>query len=250
LYTPWSQSQDLPNLLADPPLAFTGAHYLSQVLPLSTCDHKFGLKPRQSQGPALDERPTAQTIWTVAGVCSRCRVHLHVKVDYTTRFEDAPCPNPDHPLHHLVRSEFQEPLERNAWKRLNPTSQDEIYTFKCSSSTCSATVTVRYSPPVLRPSDIYTLTDPELLRKRTQDAFRERGGNTDGMKEPTPVDVLSDLRAYLRNSWKAGSDAKFGSINLSNKRFVVRFGPGGESCRPILEHLGFVCEVSERYITD
>lgn len=239
LYEPWQDSDDVPNLLADSPLNFIHAQFLAELIPLQGCRHKFGLKPKQSRSPALDERPDQDTIWTVAAFCQVCRLHLHVKVDFTIRFEENPCPNATHPLHHLVRSEFQEPLERNAWKRQSPGSHDEIYTYKCSSPTCSATVTVRLSPPVLRPSDVQTLVDPDLLRHRTEDAFREREGHTEGMKHPVPMDVLLDLRAYLRNSWKAHDESKYRSINLSNRRFIVRFGPEGNACKDVLEHLGF-----------
>jgi ubiquitin carboxyl-terminal hydrolase 25 len=103
-------------------------------------------------------------------------------------------------------------------------------------------VTVRFSPPVLRHSDIRTLTDPELLRQRTEEAFRHRG-NTEGMKHPGPMDVLVDLRAYMKNAWRARDDPKYGSINLSNKRFIVRFGPEGAACKDVLDHLGFQLEV-------
>ncbi|EXJ77985.1 hypothetical protein A1O3_09144 [Capronia epimyces CBS 606.96] len=239
LYEPWQGQKDAPNLLADSPLQFTHVQYLGDLIPPQSCRHKFRLKPRQSDSPALDERPGPETIWTVAAFCQVCRLHLHVKVDYTIRFEDAPCPTGDHPLHHLVRSEFQEPLERNAWKRQNPNSQDEIYTYKCSSKSCSAMVTVRLSGPVLRPSDVLTLVDPNLLQQRTNDAFRAREGNTEGMKYPVPVDVLTDLRAYIRNSWKAQEDVKYRAIRVSNRRFVVRFGPEGNACKDVLEHLGF-----------
>ncbi|KIX99111.1 uncharacterized protein Z520_05572 [Fonsecaea multimorphosa CBS 102226] len=239
LYEPWRDSEDLPNLLADSPLKFIHVPYLADLLPLQGCRHKFGLKPRQSEPPALDERPGPQSIWSIAAFCQVCRVHLHVKVDYTIRFNNGPCPSVEHPLHHLVRSDFQEPLEKNAWERRNPDSQDEIYSYRCSSRTCSATVTVRYSPPVLRPSDIHTLTDHSLLRQRTEDAFREREGHTEGMRHPGPMDVLHDLRAYLRNSWRARDDPKYRSINLSNRRFIVRFGPEGSACKDVLEHLGF-----------
>ncbi|KAI1613706.1 ubiquitin thiolesterase [Exophiala viscosa] len=239
LYEPWQQPQDGPNLLADSPLRFIQTQYLGDLIPLTSCRHKFGLKPKQSNPAVLDERPGPQTIWTVAAFCQVCRLHLQVKVDYTIRFQEPPCPNDDHPLHHLVRSEYQEPLERNAWLRQNPESRDEVYTYKCSSKTCSATVTVRLSPPVLRPSDVRTLVDADLLQQRTKDAFREREGNTEGMKHPGPVDVLTDLRAYIKNSWKAREDVKYRSINLSNRRFIVRFGPEGNACKDVLEHLGF-----------
>ncbi len=65
------------------------------------------------------------------------------------------------------------------------------------------------------------------------------------MRHPGPMDVLLDLRAYLRNSWRAKDDPKFKSINLSNKRFIVRFGPEGSACRDMLEHLGFILVVGE-----
>lgn len=236
---PWQDLKDTPNVLADSPLRLTQARYLGDLIPPDSCRHKFSLKPRQSDTPALDERPGPETIWTVAAFCQVCRLHVHVKVDYSIRFEIAPCPTAEHPLHHLVRSEFQEPLERNAWKRQNPDSRDEIYTYKCSSNTCSATVTVRLSPPVLRPSDVHTLVDPALLRQRTEAAFRARDGNTEGMKHPVPLDVLTDLRAYVRNSWKAREDPKYRAIRLSNRRFIVRFGPEGTGCKDVLERLGF-----------
>ena len=185
----------------------------------------------RGQGPTLSGQ------WQPSVRCGR--IHLHVKVDYTIRFEQAPCPSAEHPLHHLVRSEFQEPLERNLWKRQNPTSKDEIFTYKCSSSTCSATVTVRLSPPILTKEHVHILTDSDLLGQRTEDAFRRQGGQTEGMKYPTATDVLCDLRSYIKNSWKANAEAKFGSIKLTNKRFIVRFGPDGAACQQVLEHLGF-----------
>lgn len=233
--------------MADSPLHFIQAEYLGDLLPLDNCRHKFTLKPRQSHPPAVDETPDPQTTWTVAACCQVCRLHLHVKVDYTIRFDGGPCPTVEHPLHHLVRSEFQEPLERNLWLRHNPGSEDEIYTYKCSSKTCSATVTVRLSPPVLRPGDVQTLTDRGLLRERTGAAFREREGYTEGMKHPLPVDVLTDLRTYLKNSWKGKDDPKYRSISLSNKRFMVRFGPDGDACKEVLEHLGFRLVVGGRF---
>lgn len=240
IYEPWQTT--LHNLLADSPLHLSQSQYLGEFIDLESCRHRFALKPRQSHSPAQDERPGPDTVWTVAVYCLVCRLHLHVKVDYTIRFEQEPCPTAEHPLHHLVRSELQETLDRNQWKSQNPNSEDEIHTFKCSSSTCSATVTIRFSPPVLRPNDVHTLTNPDLLRLRTEEAFRRQGGRTEGMKNPTPTDVLCDLRSYLKNAWEANSDPKFSLIKLTNKRFIVRFGPDGIACRDVLEHLGFQLE--------
>ncbi|KIV95527.1 hypothetical protein, variant 1 [Exophiala mesophila] len=244
LYTPWSP--DVPNLLAESPLIFSQSQHLGENVPLGSCRHRFSLKPRQSRLPELDERPGPETVWTVAAFCSSCRLHLHLKVDYTVRFEDRPCPTPDHPLHHLVRYELQEPLEKNAWRQ-QIGSTAEIYTYRCSALRCSVLVTVRVTPPVLRPYDVQVLTDPGLLRQRTDDAFRKQEGSTEGMKYPNPTDVLCDLRSYLKNSWRAKQDPKYASINVSNKRFIVRFGPGGVACKDVLEHLGFRSEAGETW---
>lgn len=84
------------------------------------------------------------------------------------------------------------------------------------------------------------LVDKELLAKRTDAAFDLKKGHTEGMKRPSPLDVLSDLRAYFRNAWKRDSHTE---IALDNKRFVVRFGPDGVACRDVLVLLGFELKV-------
>jgi len=98
---------------------------------------------------------------------------------------------------------------------------------------------------VLNQDDIHTLVDKDLLRQRTEEAFQTKEGNTEGMKHPLPIEVLTDLRAYIRNAWR--EEPRFRSINLSNRRFIVRFGPGGSACKDVLENLGFrlkVCQES------
>lgn len=126
-------------------------------------------------------------------------------------------------------------------ERDGSTTTDEIHVYECSSKTCSAIVTAHLSPPVIPPEAIHVLVDPELLAKRTNAAFEFKAGHTEGMKRPSPLDVLSDLRAYLRNSWTRSSASE---ISLDNKRFLVRFGPGGSACRRVLELLGFELKVS------
>lgn len=113
--------------------------------------------------------------------------------------------------------------------------------YECSSKKCSAVVTVHMSPPVLPPDAIHMLVDKDLLAKRTNAAFEAKAGHTEGMKRPSPLDVLADLRAYFRNSWTRSSASE---ISLDNKRFVVRFGPEGTACRKVLELLGFQLKVS------
>lgn len=238
LYDPRQSQQQGQNLLHDSPLSFVRTPYLGQLLPPNGCQHVFCLKARQSQAPALDARPGPDSVYTVAAFCQLCRIHLRLRVDYTIRWEDSPCPNADRPFHHLVPSPWRENLARTEWHRDHPTSQDEIYVYECSSRTCSATVSVHLSPPELDEDAVRTLTDTDLLRQRTEDAFRTTE-STEGMKHPLPIDVLGDLRAYLRNCWSKAPRP----ISLTNKRFITRFGPAGEACREVLEDLRFTLQV-------
>ena len=214
-----------------------GIERLGELFSEHSCQHTFLLKPKQSEIPPLDERPGPDSVWTAAAFCQKCRIHFHLKADYTVRFANSPCPNVERPCHHLISSEWRETSERNTWLRDHPESQDEIYTYECSSKTCSAAVTVRISPPALSDAQIHRLVDEDLLRGRTEEAFRTQEGNTQGMKAPSPRDVLEDLRAYIQNAWKEDTTKR--AINLTNRRFIVRFGPDGTACKDLLEYLGF-----------
>ena len=46
--------------------------------------------------------------------------------------------------------------------------------------------------------------------------------------------MLIDLRVYIKNAWADDPNRK--TIKLSNRRFMVRFGPQGEACREVLEN--------------
>ena len=170
-------------------------------------------------------------------MCCRCRVHLTVDINYTIQWRSNPCPNALHPLHHFIRSNWREQLESSKWEQEYPGRPSDISVFDCSSETCSASVTVRYTPPEIEDDKIEILVNKDKLRERTQAAFRDHSGNTQGMKQPLPIDVLRDLRVYVSNAWDKDPGHRF--IKLSNKRFVVRFGPNGEPCKDVLEYLGF-----------
>jgi len=113
--------------------------------------------------------------------------------------------------------------------------------YECSSADCSAIVNAHLTPPVFSPDALRMLLDKELLAKRTDAAFEIKKGDTEGMKRPLPIEVLVDLRAYIRNSWDKEEQAQ---ISASNKRFAVRFGPEGKACSDVLEMLGFELKVS------
>ena len=126
-------------------------------------------------------------------------------------------------------------MAQNEWSSKNEESTDKVHVFECSSPTCSATVLVRFQPPWLTDQDVHTLLDKDLLRQRTEEAFRTNAGHVEGMRYPTPMDVLVDLQRYLVNSWTREQR----TISVDNKRFVVRFGPEGTACKDVLYKLKF-----------
>lgn len=240
LYDPHFQSLPGGNLLADGPINFGGAQYLYQYLTEAGCRHVYLLQPRQTKVPALDERPNEESIYQVAAVCQKCRIHLVLRVDYTGTWKGHPCPNAEHSLHHLVRSTYQDNLAHSKLVQVDPNGGGELYAYQCSSPTCAAVVTVCLTPEVLGDPAVHILIDPELLKQRTDEAFAARSGDTEGMRRPSATDVLTDLRTYIKNAWKNESKNE---ISLDNKRFAVRFGPGGTRCAEVLEALYFVLKV-------
>lgn len=229
------------NLLEDGPPAFSDAGYIGHALPADSCLHEFCLKKRQSAPPALDERPNSTSVWQAAAICKKCRVHLLLEVDYTAAWQDEPCPTWHNPLHHLVNSSWRRDVALRELRKDVTYNSDQLYVYECSARKCSAVVTVRLSPPNFSEEALHILLDKEQLRQRTVAAFESKKGQTEGMKSPTPLDVLVDLRAYFRNTWVRDGPT---AISLDNKRFVVRFGPGGEPCRAVLESIGFELKVS------
>jgi ubiquitin carboxyl-terminal hydrolase 25 len=227
------------NLLAGRCLDQVSVGYLGQLLPPGSCRHDFITKVRQSLPPALDETPGPDTIWRVSAVCKLCRIHVQLKVDYTIRGAERPCPNVDNPVHHLIPAPWREQHARKEWVSKNPQSQDLIHAFECSSQTCLASVILQISPPILTPDAVHTLIDKDLLKQRTDEAFKMKAGQVEGMRPPTPKDVLLDLRLYIRNARTRAPRP----ISIDNKRFVVRFGPEGLACKDVLETLKFTYKV-------
>lgn len=227
------------DILRDTPINFTqGPGPLGAFLHPNTCRHEFLLKPRQSLLPVVDERPNAETNWSLAAICGRCRIHLHLKLDYSHDWQQGPCPNADYPLHHFIRAAWREGAETRLWEQTMLGSAADIVVYQCSAPSCSAILTARYTPQQLGDDMIRTLTDQELLKQRTDAAFSANPGNTQGLRAPSVIDVLSDLSIYLSDSSNT-SQQKKRQIGMTNRRFIVRFGPGGDACKDLLEFLRF-----------
>ena len=120
-------------------------------------------------------------------------------------------------------------------------TKPETYAFQCSSPTCSATTFVRLRLPVLSNEHVRLLTEKTLLNQRAEDVIKSEPARFEGHQKPTPVDVLSDLRSYLRASVGRQEPRP---IKIDNKRFSLRFGKDGQACKDVLNFLGFTYEVS------
>lgn len=89
---------------------------------------------------------------------------------------------------------------------------------------------------------VHVLTDPAMLKSRTEAAFKVGKGRLEGFKHPSPLEVMNDLRKYLQNAWTSKESRP---IRLDNRRFMLRFGPDGEQCKDVLEFIGFTFEVGK-----
>lgn len=148
----------------------------------------------------------------------------------------APCPNPEMPLHHFMyKKSLSQPCQpiQSAWWSANFIPWIDIQRFECSSPYCSAKVTIRFRPPRLSPAWVSLLTDPEAIKARAQKAISEDPDRLEGIAAPSPVDVLMTLRQYIVNALYTNEKRK---IPGNNKKWVINFG---ESCRELLEYLGF-----------
>lgn len=223
-------------MLRDAPLFYPGYTNVTPLLPEGSCRHLWCAKENQAVLPALDARPKPDTKYKFAGVCRKCRNHVELEINYGINWESEPCPNATHPLHHLVHSPWREGVTRNGSQLEKSPPYTETFAFQCSSPTCSAAVSVRYKPPVLKDEHVQLLTDTALLSQRTREVIDAEPARFEGHKTPTSAEVLSDLRSYLRNSWEHREPRP---IRVDNKRFALRFGQEGQACKEVLDFLNF-----------
>jgi ubiquitin carboxyl-terminal hydrolase 25/28 len=84
--------------------------------------------------------------------------------------------------------------------------------------------------------EIQLLRNPELLKRR-YDALLQDDPERDGIKLATPMDALSRLRRYIKDSLLPQHSKR--QIPANNKRFQEAYGVNGEDCGELLERLGF-----------
>ncbi|CAD0085713.1 unnamed protein product [Aureobasidium mustum] len=191
------------------------------VLDRGSCKHEYYSHLGCCNLPRLDESAQQDTCWKVAACCRKCRLYLTLSIDYPESGCVQPCPNRDHPLHHL----------RHTSTDTNPSRIS--YHFECSNLACQAHVHVTYETPVLSKEDILVLTDPQALTRRYEQVL-EATPDREGVRQATPGDVFFRFKRYVSDSLIERNARR--SFPARNKRFMEAFGT---DCDSILHRIGF-----------
>ena len=180
--------------------------------------------------------------------CSVCRSHLDLLIDFREGSASAsPCPTGSRPLHHFIhRPELSKPRQQGFLAPDPDTGfqwVDEQH-FECSAAECSARLVIWFKPPRLVPDWVKQLTDKFMIKTRAEKAMAEDTKRFDGHAVPLPIDVLSNLRAYIWNAVQTSEKSR--KIPGHNKKFLLSLG---ESCTDLLEYVGFTREVMFTWCT-
>ncbi|WPG98034.1 Hypothetical protein R9X50_00081800 [Acrodontium crateriforme] len=211
-----------PNLLIDYPTRVGEKPPLAASL--GSCKHDYTTKVAQSILPPLDLRPDGSTHHKLAVICKKCRIHADIDINYAACIN--PCPNSDYPLHHFQRLPHDDLI----------TAERIRYAWQCSAPQCKATLLISYRLSKITNEEKKLLTDPDNLKARYQEVL-ERDPTREGVREATPMEALSRLRKYIKDSLNPAHDKR--SFPANNKRFMEAYGYMGQDCAGILKRLGF-----------
>ena len=193
------------------------------------CKHEYTVKVNQSVTPPLDSRPDSSTLYKLAVVCKRCRLHTDIRISYQQASD--PCPTSESQLHHFQRA-----------SGLDSTGTAHItYGWQCSSSTCHALLTTTFKMGKISNADRNLLTDTSKLKSRFE-AVMQDDPEREGIRQATPVEALTRLRKYIRDALNTEHDKRVFPAN--NKRFMEAYGLYGRDCKDLLQRLGFEFDVS------
>ncbi|CAK3972077.1 Ubiquitin carboxyl-terminal hydrolase 2 [Lecanosticta acicola] len=222
-------------LLFDPLRTAQGQNYLTDFSPtvgdgpqlapvIGSCKHEYRTKHEQSVLPPLDLRPDGGSEYKCAVICKKCRIHADVHIHFASASN--PCPNHDYPLHHFQRVHAEDYQSTN---RLS-------YVWQCSGPACGAQLRITFRMPRISPQQKVMLTDTELLKRRYEAVMKE-DTNRDNVRRATPVESLTRLRKYIKDSLDPKHTRR--TFSAYNKRFMEAFGVYGRDCADILNELGF-----------
>lgn len=229
--------------LFDPLRTAPGRNYLTDFSPLvgdgpqltpveHGCRHEYRTKYSQSVLPPLDLRPDGGTQYKVAVVCKKCRIHADIHIHFAAATN--PCPNSLYALHHFQRLPGED-----------TSSHDRIrYAWLCSAPECGAHLRITFRMPRFSPQHKDLVTDTELLKRRYE-AVVQDDPSREGVRQATPMESLSRLRKYIRDSLDPNHTKR--TFPANNKRFMEAFGIYGRDCAELLKEFGFRHSVS--YLT-
>ncbi|KAL8760403.1 MAG: hypothetical protein Q9199_000027 [Rusavskia elegans] len=173
---------------------------------------------------------------TVAAFCEHCRCHLKLSIEFPSGGA-SPCPSHESPLHHFIyRAEESQPRTRlgNAARIDYSAGWEDLLSFQCSTTECSAKLKVHTRSPHLRPEWIDLLTNKDTIKSRAQKAMSDDPARFEGHAVPFPSEVLSNLRKHIVNALQ---DSSRRTIPAHNKRWLLCLG---DPCTELLEYIGFV----------
>ncbi|CAI7583871.1 unnamed protein product [Penicillium palitans] len=237
LYDPAHDPDTGRNLLSEtPPIYPEGYTGLPAFISPEACRHQYVLKEDQTFMSEPEHRRRPGTSSKVSAICSKCRYHLQVVVNYTSQMSTLGQNQGKH-LHHLI---YKSGRQKNGLALPEETPKGQVaetYHYQCSYISCSAMVSLRILSPILNPESIRLMTDKELLRKRAEEATAAYPESMEGMADPQPINVLDNLRLYITNALRNPQRSK--PISSVNKRFMHSFGVEGAACKELLEFLEF-----------
>ncbi|KAJ5779593.1 hypothetical protein N7457_007313 [Penicillium paradoxum] len=237
LYDPAHDPDTGRNLLSETPPVYPPGYDgpLGFISP-EACHHEYVLKEDQTFMAEPEHRRRLGTSSKVSAICTKCRYHLQVVVNYTSHSNAFSQNKQDH-LHHLV---YKSGRQKNGLSPPEVTHKGQVaetYHYQCSHVSCSAMVSLRIVSPILTPELINLMTDKDLLRKRAEEATKAYPESMEGMGAPQPINVLDNLRLYITNALRNPQRSK--PISSVNKRFMHSFGVEGAACKVLLEFLEF-----------
>ncbi|KAL8882556.1 MAG: hypothetical protein Q9198_000465 [Flavoplaca austrocitrina] len=202
------------------------------------CRHQWDLKDNQCHLPLIIGRPDPKEVSSVAAFCKHCRCHLKLSIDFPSGGA-SPCPSEEFPLHHFIyRAEESDPRIKPAVSaKIDPYGDwEELLSFQCSTTECSAKLRTHMRSPHLRPEWIDLLTNKDLIKLRAEKAMSEDPARFEGHAVPLPSEVLSNLRTYILNALREDNRR---TISAHNKRWLLCLG---DACAELLRYIGFVRE--------
>jgi ubiquitin carboxyl-terminal hydrolase 25/28 len=237
LYDPAHPSSTGRNLLSEVPPVYSERYNgaLDFISP-SACRHNYVTKPKQIFHAQEDQKRRPGCTSKVHAMCTKCRCHIQIVVNYTNGMNTF-SQNLEGHIHHLVYKSGRQ-AGGSSSAEVTPKGQlAETFHYQCSHLSCPAIVSLRILSPLLNPELVHLLTDQDVIHKRAQEAMAAQPERLEGMASPGSATVLDNLRLYVSNTLKMDQPSK--AITAINKRFMLSFGVDGMPCQKLFEFLNF-----------